>query len=227
MKDPMGDRFRRRLDPFRTCESRERTRSRTPPGSDSIVTRSCKTVGPTTRSRRSTRTRSRSLSRRATSFETARSCTSRHQPVAPPVLALMCSRAARFIGGHDRPSLFGGQQAGKGTGLPQPRGLLARGAQQRDHLRERRRVEYPAPFVESGRRVPLEPALQVSPRHVEQLRVRLERGCDCLVQGQAALLYPLVAAHANSMVALLAFPAEPTFAPGEGPAQGAAILIRT
>jgi hypothetical protein len=159
----MGDRFRRRLDPFRTCESRERTRSRAPPGSDSIVTRSCKTVGSTTRPRRSTRTRSRSLSRRATSFETARSCTSRHQPV----------------------------------------------------------------FVKSGRRVPLEPALQVSPRHVEQLRVRLERDCDCPVQGQAALLYPLVAAPANSMVALLAFPAEPTFAPGEGPAQGAAILIRT
>ena len=70
----------------------------------------------------------------------------------------------------------------------------------------------------------LEPALQVSPRHVQELRVRLELGRDRLVQGQVALLYPLVAAHANSIVASLAFLAEPTFAPGGGSAQGAGDL---
>jgi hypothetical protein len=88
-------------------------------------------------------------------------------------------------------------------------------------------VEYPAPLTESGRRVLLEPALQVLPRHVQELRVRLELGRDRLVQGQAALIYPLVAAHANSIVASLAFLAEPTFAPGGGLGQAAAILIQT
>jgi hypothetical protein len=48
-----------------------------------------------------------------------------------------------------------------------------------------------------------------------------------LVQGQAALFYPPVAAHATSVVASPAFLAEPTFAPGGGLAKGAAILIQT
>jgi hypothetical protein len=65
------------------------------------------------------------------------------------------------------------------------------------------------------------------PRHVQELRVRLELGRDGLVQGQAALIYPLVAAHANSIVASLAFLAEPAFAPGGGLAQGTGILMRT
>ena len=51
-----------------------------------------------------------------------------------------CSRAARFIGAHDRASLFSGQQAGKGAGRPQCRGRPARGAEQRDHVRERRGI---------------------------------------------------------------------------------------
>ena len=57
--------------------------------------------------------------------------------------------------------------------------------------------------------------------------MRLELGRDRRVQGQAALVYPLVAAHANRMVASLAFLAEPTFAPGGGLAHGAGILIQT
>jgi hypothetical protein len=57
--------------------------------------------------------------------------------------------------------------------------------------------------------------------------VRLELDRDGLVQGQAALIYPLVAAHANRIVASLAFLAEPTSAPGGGLAQGAGILIQT
>jgi len=57
--------------------------------------------------------------------------------------------------------------------------------------------------------------------------VRLELGRDGLVQSQAALIYPLVAAHAHRIVASLAFPAEPAFALGGGLAQGAGILIQT
>jgi hypothetical protein len=86
----------------------------------------------------------------------------------------------------------------KGLDCRNRTGPLARGAEQRDDVRQRGRVEYPAPFTESGRRVLLEPALQVPPRHVEELRVRLELGHDRGVSGQAALLYPLVAAHATA-----------------------------
>ena len=50
----------------------------------------------------------------------------------------MCSSAARFIGAHDRASLFRGQQSGKGAGLQQARDLVARRAEQRDRVRERR-----------------------------------------------------------------------------------------
>lgn len=98
---------------------------------------------------------------------------------------------------------------------------------QRDHVGERRRVEYPAPLTDGGCRVLLEPALQVLPRPVQELRVRLELGRDGLVQGQAAFVHPLVAAHATGIVASLAFLAEPMFAPGGGLAQGAGILTQT
>ena len=68
---------------------------------------------------------------------------------------------------------------------------------------------------------------RVEQRHVQELKVRIELGRDGLVQGQAALVDPQVAAHANSIVASLAFLAKPTFAPGGGLAQGAGILIQT
>ena len=57
--------------------------------------------------------------------------------------------------------------------------------------------------------------------------MRLELGRDGLVQGQAALIYPLVAAHANSIVASLAFLAEPTFASGGASDPPGRILIPT
>ena len=57
--------------------------------------------------------------------------------------------------------------------------------------------------------------------------MHLELGRDGLVQGQAAPLYPLVAAHADTTVASLAFLAEPTFAPGGWLAQGAGIYEET
>ena len=58
-------------EPWRSSASRERTRSCPPRASDSIVTRSSRSAGSTMRSRSSTRTKSRSFSRPATSFETA------------------------------------------------------------------------------------------------------------------------------------------------------------
>ena len=58
--------------------------------------------------------------------------------------------------------------------------------------------------------------------------MRLELGRDGLVQGQAALIYPLVAAHANSIAASPASPMEPNSALGEeGDRTARKILIQT
>lgn len=87
------------------------------------------------------------------------------------------------------------QDAGERAGLPQLNCTIAGGAEQREQLRQRGHVQELPPLGQVAPRGTAEPAFQVRARHVEKPRISFQPRRDGFVEGQTALLNPLVRPH--------------------------------
>ena len=112
----------------------------------------------------------------------------------------MCSSAVRFMVIQDGLALLRREQTGERAGLPQPRSLVARGAQEREQFRQGGRIQDLPPLAQDRGRVGAEPTLQVGARHLEKLWLRFQLRRHGFMERETTLVNPRVRTHGPSIV---------------------------